>query len=98
MRLSQEIDLSGSRSLRRDGGDLAVAQAELNVRAAELLLRRDIRVAFAGLSAAEDHLASLAGLLALARRLDSLAERELVVGMLIFLLMATMSFLLTTRR
>ncbi len=78
--LSQEIDLSGSRSLRRDEGDLAVAQAELNVRAAELLLRRDVRVAFAGLSAAEDHLASLAGLLALARRLDSLAERELAVG------------------
>ena len=80
LKLNQEIDLSGSSALRRDEADVAIAEANLNVRSAELLLRRDVAVAFARVAAVEDHLASLSGLLSLARRLDSLADQSLTVG------------------
>jgi outer membrane protein TolC len=80
LKFNQEIDLSGSSALRRDEADVAIAEANLNVRSAELLLRRDVVVAFARVVAVEDHLASFSGLLSLARRLDSLADQSLTVG------------------
>lgn len=80
LKFNQEIDLSGSSALRRDEADVAITEANLNVRSAELLLRRDVVVAFARVAAVEDHLASLSGLLSLARRLDSLADQSLTVG------------------
>jgi outer membrane protein, heavy metal efflux system len=75
--LTQEIEIGGQSFLRRNAAEAGVAQTELEVRAAELALRAEVRGAFARLAAAEARVHLLDTLVGFARRLDTIAGRLL---------------------
>lgn len=78
--IRQEIELSGSYSLRRSAADAALAQTQLDARAVELAIRSDLRSAYVRAAAAEERLALVDSLTRFARRLDTIAGRLLSVG------------------
>ncbi len=78
--VSQEIELGGQYFLRRDAADASVAQAELELRSAELGLRADARALHARLLAAQERENLVAALVSFGRRLDTIAERQYGVG------------------